>query len=440
VTLRTGQDAAKVRFGMRSFGFDPQTRRAMLNGKPYYLRGSNITLLRFFEDSARGDLPWRADWVRKLHQRCKGMNWNSLRYCIGFPPEFWYDIADEEGILIQDEFPIWLLNNREKCPEYPSAEKIIPQYIAWMRERWNHPCVVIWDAQNESITPETGTALQAARNLDLSNRPWDNGWGEPQAETDCVESHPYLFIRDWSSDQRFKISDLAGHDGFPRLQNSQQKKDVAILINEYAWLWLTRDGNPTCLTDKIYEHQLGPESTVDQRRRLYARYLAALTEFWRAKRRCAGVLHFCTLGYSRPGDIPRPEGGATSDHWKDVEALKFEPLFESYVRDSFAPVGVMLDFWDEQVNSGEQHRVKVVVTNDLEKAWKGKVRLKLANQPGSVTEKPVEVEPYGQAVVAFELTFPGEPGVCELIAQRVSKTGEVVSSRREIVVHAAPER
>ena len=36
------------------------------------------------------------------------MHWNSIRYCIGFPPDFWYDIADEEGFLIQDEFPIWL--------------------------------------------------------------------------------------------------------------------------------------------------------------------------------------------------------------------------------------------------------------------------------------------------------------------------------------------
>ena len=35
------------------------------------------------------------------------MHWNALRYCIGFPPEMWYRIADEEGILIQDEFPIW---------------------------------------------------------------------------------------------------------------------------------------------------------------------------------------------------------------------------------------------------------------------------------------------------------------------------------------------
>ena len=76
-----------------------QTGDVMLNGKPYYLRGSNVTCYRFFEDAARGDLPWRGEWVRTLHQRFKSMHWNSLRYCIGFPPEAWYDIADEEGFL-----------------------------------------------------------------------------------------------------------------------------------------------------------------------------------------------------------------------------------------------------------------------------------------------------------------------------------------------------
>ena len=35
---------------MREFRFDTATRRAYLNGKPYFLRGSNITLHRFFED------------------------------------------------------------------------------------------------------------------------------------------------------------------------------------------------------------------------------------------------------------------------------------------------------------------------------------------------------------------------------------------------------
>jgi hypothetical protein len=39
---------------MRSFQFDPNTKTALLNGKPYFMRGSNITLYRFFEDPQCG--------------------------------------------------------------------------------------------------------------------------------------------------------------------------------------------------------------------------------------------------------------------------------------------------------------------------------------------------------------------------------------------------
>lgn len=109
--VSTGADTFQTRFGMREFRFEPRQGerpgRAWLNGKPCFMRGSNVTLYRFLEDPDRGDLPWNADWVRLLHRRFKDMHWNSLRYCIGFPPEFWYRIADEEGFLIQDEFPIW---------------------------------------------------------------------------------------------------------------------------------------------------------------------------------------------------------------------------------------------------------------------------------------------------------------------------------------------
>jgi hypothetical protein len=432
LTLSTGADAARVRFGMRSFRFDPETKRAILNGKPYYLRGSNVTILRFFEDASRGDLPWQTDWVRKLHQRFKSMHWNSLRYCIGFPPEAWYDIADEEGILIQDEFPIWLLSGQKSdCPEYPLAEKIVPQYTDWMRERWNHPCVVIWDAQNESNTPETGKALQQVRHLDLSNRPWENGWAEPQAATDCVESHPYLFIREWSGREPFRMSELANTSGVPRLNQAQQKIPVPIVINEYAWLWLTRDGNPTCLTDKIYANLLGPNSTVEQRRHIYARYLAALTEFWRAHRECAGVLHFCGLGYSRPGDIPRPEGGATSDHWLDVENLQFEPLFEQYVRDAFSPVGVMLDFWAEEVPAGSVQEIKVYVINDTYDDWQGDVRLLLQHGKESklLEAEPTKVESLGRKILTLKFTVPAAPGDYTLIAELEAGGGKVWSLR-----------
>lgn len=408
----TGPDTLKTRFGMRSFRFDPTTGRAILNGQPYFLRGSNFTVYRFFEDAERKDRPWRADWVRLLHQRVKEMGWNSLRYCIGFPPESWYDIADELGILIQDEFPIWLLGGeRDKCPERPTAAKIIPQYTAWMQERWNHPCVVIWDAQNESVTTETGHALQAVRALDLSNRPWDNGWAEPQADTDCVEAHPYLMIGGWQGKDVFRLSQMPTVSPVPSLQDAQKKRHTAILINEYAWLWLTREGLPTCLTDKVYEKLLGSNSTVEQRRDLYARTLAAKTEFWRAGRKCAGVLHFCTLGYSRPGDVPRPVGGATSDHWADVERLTFEAKFADYVKDAFAPVGIMADFWADTVSPGERE-IPVVLSNDLGQAQTGHVRLRVLSGSKTVSSAtmPATIEPWGQSTLRFKITMPQLPG------------------------------
>jgi len=421
---------------MRSFRFDKESSRAILNGKTYFMRGTNVCVYRFFEDEDRGDKPWRREWVRRLHRKFKGMHWNSIRYCIGFPPEVWYEIADEQGFLIQDEFPIWLL---DKAPESPKAEMIIPEYIEWMRERWNHPGVVIWDAQNESVTPETGKALQAVRRLDLSHRPWENGWAAPQDDRDFVESHPYLFIRGWYSDKPFYLRELANTSPAPHLREEQKTYGVPVLINEYGWLWLNRDGTPTTLTKKVYESLgLWPGSTAEKRRILYARYLAALTEFWRCGRKAAGVLNFCGLGYSRPGFEERPVGGATSDHFVDLERLNFEPNFEKYVRDAFSPVGLMLDFWQEEAAAGEQRQFKVVVVNDLYEDWSGQVLLKII-RGGQIISKQSQgcsVAALGSATAIFSQKIPANPGEYTVVAELIEDEGKCVRSLRDFRVTA----
>jgi len=436
--VNSGGDAVKVRFGMRSFRFDPKTKRAILNGKPYYMRGTNVCVYRFFEDDARGEKPWDRKWVRKLHRKFKSMHWNSIRYCIGFPPELWYEIADEEGFLIQDEFPIWLLG---KAPENPKAERIIPEYTEWMRERWNHPCVVIWDGQNESVTKETGKAIGAVRHLDLSGRAWENGWAEPQNPTDFVESHPYLFIKGWQGKDSFRLKDMTKVSGAPYLRDAQKKLGVPVVINEYAWLWLTREGEPTCLTDNVYASLLGADSTTAQRRELYAKYLAALSEFWRCHRECAGVLHFCGLTYSRPGDKPRPEGGATSDHFVDLKKLKFEPNFEKYVRDAFSPVGLMVDFWDEQLAPAAQRQLKVFVVNDLYENWKGTVDLRIVRGKKVVSKqsKACTVDGLGREILTFDEKFPTEIGKYRLEAQLISGSDKGASSLRDFEIVASKE-
>lgn len=427
----TAADSTTTRFGMRSFAFDPKTKLPMLNGKPYYLRGTNICIDRFFEDPGRGDKPWREPWVRAVIRAFRSMHWNSCRYCIGFPPELWYRIADEEGLMIQDEFPVWGQTGR--------LEPLTEQYAEWMRERWNHPSVVIWDAQNETANQEiTGQALTAVRSLDLSNRPWDNGWASPQAPTDVYEAHPYR-----SSSPAFRLSAFAkmsprpGDPGSGSGNPVPNRHDNPIVINEYGWLWLNRDGSPTTLSVKAYESLLGEDNNTPQRRRTYARYLAAKTEFWRAGRRCAGVLHFCGLGYSRPG-------GQTSDNFIDIEQPRFEPNFFQYVRDAFAPVGLMIDFWSDELPAGaaKTQAVPVVVINDLDTPWSGPVRLRLLRDGKVLSEqsRDARVPPLGREVVAFETTLPGEPGRYELVAELRGADGAAVQSLRDLAVLTEAQR
>jgi hypothetical protein len=421
----TATDTLNTRFGMRTFSFDPKTKLPLLNGRPYFLRGTNICIYRFFEDPKRGDKPWREQWVRSVIRGFRSMNWNSARYCIGFPPEMWYRIADEEGLMIQDEFPIW--------GQTGSLDALTNQYTEWMQERWNHPSVVIWDAQNETPNQQiTGKALTAVRKLDISNRPWDNGWDAPQSPTDVYESHPYRHIN-----PKFRMAEFAhmspkpGDPGSDANNAVPNRGDNPIIINEYGWLWLNRDGSPCTIPvhSKSYQYLLPPNPSPDQYREAYARTLAAKTEFWRTGRKVAGVMHFCGLGYSRPG-------GQTSDNFIDIERPAFEPHFFQYVRDAFAPVGLMIDFWADECIGGATLKLPVVVINDLDTEWQGPVTLRLSRDGKALAEKTQDgkVAALGREVFTFEVNVPAGSGKCQIVAELRGVDGKPVRSLRDFSV------
>ena len=424
LVTRTSADALVTRFGMRQFHFDPETTIGFLNSKPYYLRGSNVCYFRFEEDSLRGNKPWDEEWVRTLHRRFKSLHMNALRYCIGFPPEMWYRIADEEGIVIQDEFPIWTLGEDGMTPV--SAKALAGEYRDWMREHWNHACVLIWDAQNECRFDKTREAIDMVRHLDLSNRPWDNGWGKPHQPADIVEDHFYHYSRSmaelhWNA----KLKPLPtlksvieryskfGPDG-PRPR----------IVNEYAWLWLQRNGKPTTLTRAGYATYL-PVANVGLRRELYARHLSAMTEALRASRRVAGVLYFCGLGHSW-------DGCATSDNFIDLDRLVFEPHFQQHMQHVFAPVGLMLRVPDT-CQAGQNVEAKVVIFNDLDSTWSGDVGVSLSNGV-TATAEDVTVTAYDRTEVTLPVTIPNQPGRCEFRAQILGANEMPVLSRRIAII------
>jgi len=437
--LSTDADEKGVRFGMRSFSFDAGTGRALLNGKPYFMRGTNVCIFRFFEDPDRGLLPWNKDWVSRLHQQFKNMHWNSIRYCIGLPPERWYEIADSLGFLIQNEYPVWTGGPGGFERIYPNvtAEHLANEYRTWLPEHWNHPSVVIWDAQNECVTNITGKAIDLVRNMDLSNRPWENGWSAPQSTTDPVEAHPYLFSRyrkqvkpsvkgplaDLLS--KFQIPGNDANDKMPPENGGRYPSPV--IINEYAWLWLNRNGSATTLTDDVYRNVWGDGLTKEQRIYLYCRHLGMLTEYWRAHRYCAGVLHFCGLGYSRPEE-PR---GQTSDHFIDIKNLVYEPLFVKYVKPAFAPVGLMINFWEKTVSPKFKGEIEIYVINDLDSTWKGPLSLTIRrdNEVISSQVKEIDLPALDRLIVSLPAEMPGEKGKYVMEARIGGQDGPVTSIR-----------
>jgi hypothetical protein len=316
-----------------------------------------------------------------------------------------------------------------------------------MREAWNHPSIVIWDGQNESITEETGKAIQAVRSLDLSNRPWENGWSAPAAQTDVCESHPYLYVdyfnnknakepKEGYKKEFFGVIRRPGNDAQERLsaitKGADVKFDNPLLINEYSWLWLNRDGTTTTLTDRLYDVLWnGKNLTPQQRFEIQARRIAELTEYWRAHRRAVGVLHFCGLGYSRSAE-PR---GQTSDNFTDIRNLTFEPAFYKYVKPAFAPVGLMIDTWEKEYAHGSKINVPVFVINDLGQPFNQEIQLSILRdgQVVSSYKKTVSVKPYEVLTVPFDIEIPDKAGNY-LMKGEYTLAGENVFSLRDVPV------
>ena len=411
----TDGDSFQTRFGMREFRFDAKTRRAYLNGKVYYLRGSNITLHRFFEDPLCQDLPWKEAWVRQLlGDLPKKMHWNYFRFCIGPVPDRWLDICDEAGLLIQNEFFVWTGGpgwykgySRQHDPE-----EMVRQYKDWMRDHWNHPSVAVWDANNETKDDIFGrTIIPAVRPLDLSDRPWENSYNTPANPNDPVEYHPYLMSGGYFGKLNFKMSDLETMDGKPRPGALPSETNPA-LINEYGWLWLNRDGSPTRLTEGVYAQLMGTNVTARQRLDMYSYLLGAKTEFWRSHRQYAGIIHFVYLTCSYPGVY-------TADHFSDVTKLRLDPAFADYLGEAFKPLGVYLNFFQPQLKAGTTREFTVRMINDQATPQTGQLTLALETKAGKVlarSQRTFTVAELGAQEYHLSLAIPKTTGDCVLKA------------------------
>jgi beta-galactosidase len=436
-TLKTDNgvsDNLTKQFGMRDF-----TRKGKffyLNGEKIILRGTNVTLQRFFEDPDCGNLVWDKAWVKKLLvEYPKKLNWNAMRICVGIAPDFWYDLADENGLLFQNEWLYWQNHGWD--------DQIRKEYTDWVWTDGNHPSIAIWDAINENTDNYIGNSLiPELKKLD-NTRIWDAGYmtGDQMGQDEMDEPHPYQGVISWIQPGANRdVYPLGNLDFKPEIIRNIEDASSAQLVNEYGWIWLWRNGMPSKLTVDTYNYYLGKNSTPEQNWELQAYWMQLETEWLRSEPSIAGVLAFCYLANNY---------GYTGDWFTgNIKDLKPTPTL-NWLQHAFAPAAVFINLTDERyIRMKEPHQpgsnllFNLVGINNLPSIVSGSVKLKMIDQNGKSTSEqtiPVKLQSFLRTEIPISLNLPTLSGGYVIVAEFTSENGTPVTSRRFLKVGKAGE-
>jgi len=179
---------------------------------------------------------------------------------------------------------------------------------------------------------------------------------------------------------------------------------------------------------------LGDKDTPENRFALGAYLLGGETEFWRAYRRYAGVLHFVYLSASDPN-------GFTSDSFRNVKTLELEPHFRKAMEQAFNPLGVYLNFWQPTVKPGEQRDFTIAMVNDNDHTRSGTLQLAFLDADGrqaTAESLPFALASLGAMSYTVTLSAPDTPGAYSLqaIASPSDDAGHSTISKRNVIVQS----
>ncbi|XP_076234908.1 beta-mannosidase [Calliopsis andreniformis] len=115
-----------------------------INGIPIFAKGSN-----FIPASVFPELGAKRNTIRHLLRSAKEANMNMLRVWGGgvYESELFYDMADEYGIMIWQDFMF-------ACGMYPTTEQflnsVMEEIVQNVQRLKNHPSIVLWAGNNEN--------------------------------------------------------------------------------------------------------------------------------------------------------------------------------------------------------------------------------------------------------------------------------------------------
>jgi Glycosyl hydrolases family 2, sugar binding domain/Glycosyl hydrolases family 2 len=148
-----GTQLTHTRFGFREL--TSSGGRLFLNGKPFYMRAALDQ--DFYPQGIYS--PPSAAFIREEMLNSKAMGLNMLRCHIKVPDPRYLEAADETGMLVWYEIPVW--NDAYHWTE-EAAQRGTDTFHAEVERDWNHPSIVIQSIMNEQWGMDNTQANQRA--------------------------------------------------------------------------------------------------------------------------------------------------------------------------------------------------------------------------------------------------------------------------------------
>ena len=311
------------------------------NGEPFMVRG----ILSWGWEPDLIAPAYTAELAREEMQRVRQLGFNLIKLCLFVPNQTYYEIADEEGMLLWQEWPMW---QPEITPDL--RERIPEEYADMTRLSRHHPSVVLYSlgceldqAVDKNLLGEMDDTV---RGLVTNVLVCDNsGSGESYEGldydfADFSDYHPYCDLhyfeplldnwrRDWKPPRSWIFGEFCDSDTFRDINEIKHANG-----GKRPW-WLTADNPVTTwrseskamleATDRLVDANPG-FTPQEMTKTSYAQSMVERKYTLELLRRRAGMGGYIVTGLR---DTPI----STSGVWDDFYRAKWSPTEFRQVND-----------------------------------------------------------------------------------------------------------
>ncbi len=168
--------------------------KLLVDGRPFRVRG--ILHWGYYPEQRH---PWPSEsQIRSEIVELQSFGFNLIKFCLWIPPRRYYELCEELGMFVWQEYPVWNQPLRRSPPE---GDTLLAEFGEFFRNDAPYGCVILRSltCENDHIEPELGREL-----VELAHREipgclvLDNsGWLCKEHVGDFHDEHPYVHNAHW---------------------------------------------------------------------------------------------------------------------------------------------------------------------------------------------------------------------------------------------------